>query len=647
MCGIAGFLKLSARGVAPDILESTGRRMADRIAVRGPDSSGIWTDSDVGVTLAHRRLSILDLSANGHQPMHSADGRYVMVYNGETYNFPALRSELAAKGHAFQGGSDTEVILAACVEWGPQAAFRRLNGMFAVALWDRQDRTLTLARDRVGIKPLYWARQGDLFLFGSQPKAITAHPGFTAQVDRNGLAEYLRFSYVPAPLSIFKDMYKLRPAHMLTIGPDGRTHEVCYWDLTAIARDTPRDGMGTDAAAVEELDLLLRDSVASQMISDVPIGAFLSGGIDSSTVVALMQAQSSKPVKTFTIGFGEEVFNEAAHAAAIATHLGTEHHELTVTARDALDVVPNLADIYDEPFADSSQIPTYLVSKLTRQHVTVALSGDGGDELFGGYNRYLHAPRLLRRAGSIPAPARRLVSALLRSIGPQTWNAVGAAVPGFRTGGALGDQVHKLAGVLGFADRAGLYADLTQFWRDPEQIMPAHADTAVRADRHWAEGVLQDTVELMQLCDMQTYMIEDVLAKVDRASMAVSLESRVPLLDHRLLELSWRLKPDQKIRGGQGKWLLRQVLYRYVPAPLIDRPKQGFAIPLAEWLRGPLRPWAEDLLSPSALSDTGLFTSDIIGRRWAQHVTGARNWAPHLWNILMAQAWARAYRPAA
>lgn len=641
MCGIAGFFSTSQASWQGGDIHGIATAMGDRLYERGPDSSGVWTDATSGIALAHRRLAILDLSEHGHQPMVSTNGRYVMVYNGEVYNFPSLRAELEKLGHSFRGHSDTEVILAGCQEWGLEETLAKLNGMFAIALWDKAEHRLFLARDRVGIKPLFWSLQNGVLLFASQPKALLSHPTFKASLSTDALHAYMRFCYVPAPLSIYQGVYKLRPAHLLSVSAEGGVSETCYWDLPDVARRTPRGSVGSDVEATDSLDALLRDAVGSQMVADVPLGAFLSGGIDSSTVAAMMQVQSSRPVKTFTIGFHEECFDEAAHAAAVAKHLGTDHHELYVSPAQALDVVPKLPGIYDEPFADSSQIPTFLVSKLTREHVTVVLSGDGGDELFGGYNRYVLAERLASALGPIPGILRSGAANGVLAVSPDRWQSLLGRLPGFRGLGPVGDRLHKLAGILTFRDEEDIYAGLTEFWRQPSDILsPAHAVAGVHPDRHWHLGNGGSFLESMQLCDMMTYMVEDILAKVDRASMAVSLESRVPLLDHRLIEFCWGLNRGQKVRDGKGKWLLRQVLYRYVPPSLIERPKMGFGVPIATWLRGPLRGWAEELLSPSAVADAGLFDEAAIRRYWSEHQSGLRNWSYRIWPILMAQAWA-------
>ena len=646
MCGFCGFLALTEQrafsGSEEAALEAVARRMADTIAHRGPDGDGVWADGAAGIAFGHRRLAIVDLSPLGRQPMESADGRWVIAYNGEIYNFHDLRAELEGAGHRFRGHSDTEVLLEGCAAWGVERTVRRLVGIFAFALWDRRDRVLYLVRDHLGVKPLYWARMNGTLLFGSQPKALRAHPAFAAEIDRDALAAYMRFSYVPAPHSIDKGVSKLEPGTILTIRPGKEPERTTYWDAAEAARAGIADRLSlSDEDATDALESLLKDAIGRQMMADVPLGAFLSGGIDSSTVVALMQAQSDRPVRSFTIGFGEGDYDEADHARAVAAHLGTEHTELRVEPAHALDIIPKLPDWYDEPFADSSQIPTVLVSEMTRRSVTVALSGDGGDELFAGYNRHLRAPAVWRRVAPLPGGLRRGAAGLIRSVAPQRWDRLFGLLPAANRIRQPGDKLHKLAGVLGSADPDALYRRLVSQWDDP--------DALVRGGREprgllWDERVaaaIPDFVERMQYLDSVTYMPDDILAKVDRASMGVSLEARVPLLDHRVVEFAWRVPPSQKIRDGQGKWLLRQVLHRHVPRELVERPKSGFAVPIDAWLRGPLRDWAEDLLDERRLRAEGFFDPAPIRARWAEHLAGTRNHQHPLWNVLMFQAWYR------
>ena len=640
MCGFAGFIDLARSTPEADLL-ARAEGMAAQLYRRGPDGDGVWADASAGLAMGHRRLAILDLSPAGHQPMVSADGRYVIAYNGEVYNFPELRAELEAGGVAFRGSCDTEVVVEAIAAWGLEAALGRMIGMFVLALWDKAERILCLARDRLGIKPLYWGRCGDHFLFASEIKALRAHPAWTATVDRDALAAYLRFGYVPAPRSIYAGIAKLEPGTFLTLR-DGDEAEIRrYWDLREItlsARARQRDM--DDCEATERLDGLLRDAVKGRMAADVPLGAFLSGGVDSSTVTALMQAQSSHPVKTFSIGFSESAFDESSEAAAVARHLGTDHTELIVSPADARAVIPHLPDIYDEPFADSSQIPTYLVSRLARGQVSVALSGDGGDEIFAGYNRHRLAAGPWPRLERVPLALRRLASSSLRGLPPALWDFLFSLSPKRLRHVLTGDRMHKLATVLAGADGADLYGRLVSQWSDPESLV---VEGAREGERIWDDpGLMRDLPELMarmRYMDTVGYLPGDILTKLDRASMAVSLETRVPLIDHRVVEFATGLPPHMLIRGQRGKWLLRQVLHRYVPEELVTRPKTGFGVPLDSWLRGPLRDWAEGLLSRSRLEEEGFFAPAPVRRAWKEHLSGRRNHQHKLWAALMFQAW--------
>ncbi len=647
MCGIAGILNDKQSG---DVLAAHAGRMADTLAHRGPDDAGVWTEPELGLALAHRRLSILDLSPEGHQPMASACGRYYIVFNGEVYNHIPLRHELEREGvGGWRGHSDTEVMLAAIAAWGVRRALERFTGMFAFALWDRETRTLTLARDRLGEKPLYYGYCGELFLFGSELKALRAHPGFKADIDRDALALMQRLAYIPAPHSIYRGIHKLPPGSLLDIRP-GRPAESgpeVYWSARTVAEQGQRNPFsGSEEEALDELEHLLGDAVSQQMIADVPLGAFLSGGVDSSAIVALMQAQSSRPVKTFTIGFWEQSFNEAEHAKAVAAHLGTDHTELYITPEQALAVIPRLPGLYDEPYGDSSQVPTFLVSELARQQVTVSLSGDGGDELFGGYNRYFWAKDLWRRLGWAPTPLRSALAGMLTSAGPAAWDRVFRLLrpltPASLRYQNPGDKVHKLAQILALRDPEQVYLGLVSLWKQPEQlVLGSHEPATVLTDPAGRPDLAEFEHRMMQL-DTLTYLPDDILVKVDRAAMGVSLETRVPLLDHRVVEFAWRLPLHMKIRGGESKRLLRSLLYRHVPAELIDRPKMGFAIPLADWLRGPLRDWSETLLAESRLRGEGYFDPDLVQRHWKEHLSGQRNWSYYLWNVLTFQAWLEA-----
>ncbi|MDP6708702.1 MAG: asparagine synthase (glutamine-hydrolyzing) [Alphaproteobacteria bacterium] len=635
MCGIAGIWQLGLGGLAEIASE-----MAVAVRHRGPDDFGVWDDASAGIALAQQRLSIIDLSPAGHQPMLSASGRYVITYNGELYNFPELRCELEAEGLDFRGDSDTEVLLGAIDRWGIDAALDRLIGMFAFALWDRRERELVLVRDRLGIKPLYWGRVGAAFVFASEPKAFACLPGWTGEIDREVLAAYLRWNYVPAPHCIFKGLGKLEPGTILRLRDGGEPRIARFWDFRQVAEEGVRAAERlSDAEAVERCESLLRDAVRRRMLADVPLGAFLSGGIDSSLVVALMQAESARPVKTFTIGFDEQLFNEAPFAKAVARHLGTEHRELYLTPRDAIDVIPDLPSIYDEPFADSSQIPTYLVSRMTRRHVTVALSGDGGDELMAGYTRYRWADMTRRRFGSMPAPLRRATAAGLGALPDAAWNGLAALMPERLSKGRLGDRVGRFCAFLEQPDDDAIYLRQHTQWPSPTALTHGAGEAPATLPDPGLSACFPHFVSRMQVMDSISYLPDDVLTKVDRASMAEALEVRVPLLDHRVVEFGWRLPYEQKYRDGLGKWLLRQVLYRHVPPALVERPKSGFGVPIAAWLRGPIRDWAEALLAPEALADAGLPGTEPIRRAWARLQAGHDRFQEPIWGVLVYQAW--------
>jgi asparagine synthase (glutamine-hydrolysing) len=637
MCGIAGFLNGPSPGPAAQ-LERWAQAMGDALEHRGPDDHGIWTNPEAGVGLSHRRLSIVDLSPAGHQPMTSANGRFVLIYNGEVYNHQELRPELEARGVTFRGHSDTEVILEAFGAYGIEATAKRLIGMFALAVWDRKERMLTLVRDRLGIKPLYWAKFGDLFLFGSELKALRAHPGWAPRIDRAALSAYMRHNYVPAPHSIYEGVRKLEQGTILTLPFGGEPVIERFWDARAVAKAGLADQLtDDDASLTDQLEGLLLDAVKRRMVADVPVGAFLSGGVDSSTVAALMKASNAGPVQTYSIGFEQEGYNEAAHAAAVAKHLGTQHTEMMVTSREALDVIPRLPDYYDEPFADSSQIPTYLVSALTRQHVTVALSGDGGDELFAGYTRYQYAEKLALLA-FLPRPLRYAMARLIKTQPADRWTQILSIIPKRLRPSQPGDKMHKLASVLTVESETDLYRRLVTHWEPDTVMRDAREAKGVMWDAH-VDRDFPSLLDRMQYLDLVTYLPDDILTKVDRASMAVALEARVPLIDHRVVEFAWRLPQRVKVRNGVSKWLLRQVLYRHVPASLIERPKMGFAVPLADWLRGPLRDWAETLLSEQRLREGGFFEPAIIRRLWDDHTSGRANTQYLLWDVLMFEAW--------
>jgi asparagine synthase (glutamine-hydrolysing) len=662
MCGIAGFLN-SRRGDTAE-LTVIATRMATALERRGPDDAGSWVDAAAGLAFGHRRLAIIDLSSHGHQPMHSTCGRYVISFNGEIYNFLELRRELEELGQTFNGHSDTEVMLAAFSQWGVQAALPRLSGMFAASLWDRKDQVLHLVRDRLGEKPLYYGWIDGTFMFASELKALRAHPAFTGEINRQALALYLRYAYVPTPHSIYTHLYKLPPGCVLSLPvsetrafdgfcpyPDGidatgSLRPVRYWSAHDVVRRAIADPFdGTEQEAADQLDTLLRDSVKRQMIADVPLGALLSGGVDSSTVAALMQAQSSTPVRTFTIGFREPGFDEAVYARAVARHIGADHTELYVSPRDALDVVSRLPRLYDEPFADASQIPTYLLCSLIRRHVTVALSGDGGDELFGGYNRYLRGQEIWSAVGWLPSSVRRVGERLLRIPSPERWEQLAGLFPAiakdYGTQGTFGDKFHKVADMLAMSNSEAVYHRLVTCWDTPTDVVRGSDEgyLPLLDSKNWLNA--PDFGARMMFMDLISYLPDDILTKVDRASMGTSLEVRVPMLDHRVVEFAWRLPMSMKIRRTQTKRALRQVLYRYVPPELIDRQKMGFGVPLAEWLRGPLRDWAEDLLDEKRIAEEGFFIPGPIRERWAEHLSGRRNWHASLWCILMFQAWHR------
>src|SRR5713101_2403072 len=648
MCGIAGFLDTTLRN-STEHLRATATSMGDTLQHRGPDDAGIWVDVSAGIALAHRRLSILDLSPAGHQPMLSWDGRYVIVFNGEIYNFQQLRRELEKSNNAplrFRGHSDTEVLLGCFESWGVQHTLSRVNGVFAFGLWDRQERILYLGRDRLGEKPLYYGWMGGVFLFGSELKALRAHPCFEAEIDRDALALYLRHNCIPAPYSIYRRVQKLLPGTFLAItgATSANAAPVPFWSLRHIAESGVADPFrGSEKEAVEQLEVLLRDAVRMRMLSDVPLGAFLSGGVDSSLVTSLMQAQSTRPIKTFSIGFSEAEYDEAGNGARVARHLGTEHTELRVTPRDALAVIPNIPAIYDEPFADSSQIPTFLLSRMARRHVTVGLTGDGGDEVFCGYTRHIWSHRLWKFIHAMPPTLRRATAAALLSASPEAWDSLFHVsypfLPSAMKHRLPGQKLHKLARLLALGNLESVYQTLVSHWNDPTGIVigAVESPTVITTSGDWAK--LPQFTQQMMFLDTLTFLPDDMLTKVDRASMAVGLEARVPLLDHRVVEFAWRLPMSMKLRGHKGKWILRELLARRVPRHLVERPKSGFSIPLDRWLRGELRDWAESLLSERRLREDGFFQARPIREKWAEHLSGKRAWQHHLWGVLMFQAW--------
>jgi len=708
MCGFCGFITTDTNVLSR--AEATASSMAQAIQHRGPDDLGAWADTSVGISLGFRRLSILDLSSAGHQPMRSVSGRFVMAFNGEIYNHTDLRDLLSFSQFAqpWRGHSDSETLLACFEAWGLEETLKKTVGMFAIALWDTQTRTLHLARDRFGEKPLYygWATTATTdvpaFVFGSELKALRAYPGYANPVSREALALYMRFTYVPAPYSIYQNIFKLEPGCMLSINTDnssntttkynatlhqdGKLSDVAHipsvpsaplrppflqgdlrmhrwWSMVSLVETGSLDKVSSEEEALKSLEQCLKDAVRVQSLADVPLGAFLSGGVDSSCIVALMQAQAHSPVKTFTVGFEESGFDESPHARAVAKHLGTDHNELFVSAKQAQTVIPDLPSIYDEPFADSSQIPTYLVCKAARQQVTVALSGDAGDELFGGYNRYFWGPRIWRRLSLMPYYARQLLGAAISAVPPRGWDSLIAPVNLLMLDSKkitrAGANAHKLATRLsGVREMDDLYKSLVSEWQDPAQVVKGvgnfsnggESEKAVIRepksmlfDPQPSVGVEEHELRMMYR-DTMTYLPDDILCKVDRAAMANSLETRVPFLDHRVVEMAWRLPLDMKIRNGQGKWALRQVLYKYVPKNLIERPKAGFSIPVGQWLRGPLKDWAEELLDEGRLEVEGYFYSKPIRVKWAQHLSGRYDHTASLWTVLMFQCWLESTR---
>jgi len=632
MCGLAGFLDRDSGRSGEDILH----HMAQRIAHRGPDDEGVWLDAETGIGFCHRRLSIVDLSAAGHQPMRSPRGRYHFVWNGEIYNHLALRRVLESEGEApvWRGHSDTETLLACFENWGVIETLKQTVGMFSMALWDIKEQTLTLARDRMGEKPLYYGWSKDVFLFGSELKALKAHPKFDAELDRDALGDVLRRHYITGSQSIYRGISKVPPGCVLTVSLKEREPSIAsYWsvaDAALLGKDIPFRGKDEDA--VHALEGLLSDSIALQMVADVPVGAFLSGGIDSSLIVALMQSHASRPIRTFTIGFEEEAFNEAPYAAEVARHLGTDHTEVRISPRDALDVIPLLPQLYDEPMADISQVPTYLVSKLARADVTVSLSGDAGDELFGGYNTYGLAERFFRLNKALPLPFRQILG-----LGGD----LAAPLAGAFGHSKLARQMRLVTSVVGAADARETTERLLGHWSG--RAVPVLGLLPKTQRTHDAfDGMALSDLERMMARDMVGYLPDDILVKVDRASMAVSLESRVPMLDHRIVEFALSLPMPMRRREGVGKWILREVLYRHVPKAMVERPKKGFGVPLAQWLRGPLREWAEDLLDPKALKQDGLFDVAPIVQAWQQHSAGRVDRHNDLWPVLVATQWLRA-----
>jgi len=645
MCGIAGFVDNSNKYSSFDHKKIT-TMMTNAIAHRGPDDTGYWYQDKIGTSLGHRRLSILDLSSNGHQPMVSFSKRYIIVFNGEIYNHSLLRKELnrAQVGISWRGNSDTETLLNCIDVWGIKKTINKCSGMFAFAILDKREKVLSLVRDRVGEKPLYYGMQSGIFLFASELKAIKQHPAFKGIINRNALALQLKYSYIPTPYSIYKGIKKLPPGTILNINLnnlgksiDSFSEPIAYWSLKSnLQIRNNQFYTGSSNEAIKKLKQLLNNSVQEQMNSDVPLGAFLSGGIDSSLITSIMQAHSSKPINTFSIGFDEEGYNEAPYAKLIANHIGTNHTEMYVSSKDAINVIPKLPMLYDEPFSDSSQIPTYLLSELTSKSVSVSLSGDAGDELFGGYNRYLWTSKVWSRVKFMPMPVRNFISWGLTSISPFAWNKIMGQIISMPI---AGDKIHKLASVLTAQSPEDIYMKLISQWVEPEKIVigiqNSHSlliDSLINLDSETVE-------QKMMYIDTLTYLPDDILTKVDRASMGVSLETRVPFLNHHIVEFANQLPLSMKIHNGESKWILRKLLDQYVPRELIDRPKMGFGVPIDSWLRGPLRDWAEELLNEERLVNQGYFYVHQVREMWSDHILGRKNWQHHLWNILMFQAW--------
>ena len=635
MCGIAGYLGEVKHPI--DCLT----KMADAISHRGPDNMGVWSDHNPSIGFAHSRLSILDLSSAGNQPMHSLSGNYVIIFNGEIYNHKSIRSELESINRRnWLGHSDTETLLAAIEEWGLKKTLVKAKGMFAIALWDKSSNKLSLACDRIGEKPLYYGWVNNQFVFSSELKSIKVFPEFNNRIDTNSLALFLRFNSIPAPYSIYKDIFKLEPGQIVEINSQSsKLEKYKFWSLEEVYKNGSENKFrGSSVQAINQLENILSEAVSSQMQSDVPLGAFLSGGIDSSTIVALMQSYSSSQVNTFTIGFNSKEFDESKHAEMVANHLGTNHFNKFVTEKDALDVIPNLPDIYDEPFADSSQIPTYLVSKFAKEKVTVALSGDAGDELFGGYNRYIFSQKIFKNISKTPNSIKKLMSKIMFSLSEENWNLILGRLMRNRYSN-IGHKIHKTANIVSSKSIRDLHFKLISQIQNPSDwLKDSNEYESVFNDNEDRFKEL-DSVEIMMAYDLISYLPTDILTKVDRAAMSVSLETRVPFLDPDVIEFSASLPMEFKIRNGVTKWLLREVLYKHVPKDLIERPKMGFAVPLAEWLRGPLKDWAESLLDEKRLHQEGFFNVEFVRDKWSEHISGRRNWSHQLWNVLMFQAW--------
>jgi len=640
MCGIAGFLVKNRTNYSGNLSEQA-THMSEAIFSRGPDDRGVWIDKAAGVALSHARLSIIDLSSAGHQPMESASGRYAIVFNGEIYNHKEIRYNLRDQVSYWRGHSDTETLLNAIEIWGLESTLKKCEGMFALAVWDRNKSILMLARDRLGEKPLYYGWQGNgvdaAFLFGSELKALRKHPSFKFDINRDAINLLLRHNCIPAPYSIYKNISKLMPGTILSISINDKEPKISkYWSLNEVVmKGLDNFHSGDDTKVINGLEDVLKRSVEQQMIADVPLGAFLSGGIDSSLIVALMQQQSNQAVKTFSIGFFDDSYNEAKHAKEVAKYLNTDHAELYVSHQDAIDVIPKLPMIYDEPFSDSSQIPTFLVSQLARGHVTVSLSGDAGDELFGGYNRYLFTDQLWGKLSMLPVYMRRGIAGMMTTLSPEAFN----KFFGFLPYNSVGEKIHKAARVMESSSIDELYLRLVSHWNNPESIVLNSSEPITQLTNTTSNILRLSPIQKMMLMDALTYLPDDILTKVDRAAMGVSLETRIPFLNHNVVEYAWRMPMNFKVRNGESKWALRQILNKYIPKEMIARPKMGFGVPIDSWLRGPIREWAEELLDESRLRQEGFFNPEQIRQKWSEHLSGARNWQHQLWDVLMFQAW--------
>ena len=653
MCGITGIFG----NLREEEFDNSIHEMSATLNHRGPDDAGTWINEESGIAFGHQRLSIIDLSPAGHQPMVSPCGRFTTVFNGEIYNHLQLRDKLntSANKQSWKGHSDTETLVTAFSQWGIEKTLQQLVGMFAIAVWDFKEKRLFLIRDRFGEKPLYYGWSNGVFLFGSELKALQKYKRFSNQIDRGALSLYMKYMYVPTPYSIFRDIYKLEPGCILQIDKGTKPPtlplfapfraqgiNIAQWySISNMAQAGQKNLITDQNDAVDLLEKTLLESVRLQLISDVPLGAFLSGGIDSSVITALMQKVCKDPVKTFTIGFEESSFNEAIYAKEVSRHLGTEHHELYVTSSDAFKVIPHLPTLYDEPFADSSQIPTYLVSKLARESVTVSLSGDAGDELFGGYNRYLWGSRVWNKVRWMPLIVRQTLGVAINKISVNTWDSIGNSLPNSSRVSLMGDKAHRMAHRLkNVKSLDDVYHSLvTEGYKEDGLVVNDKAALITKLDNNDIVSGIVDFEHRMMLLDSLTYLPDDILTKVDRAAMGVSLETRIPFLDYRVAELAWRLPLDTKINNGETKWPIRQVLYKYVPKELIERPKAGFAIPVGQWIRGPLREWAADLLNEERIRREGYFNPELVQQLWQQHLSGKYDWTPRLWAILMFQAW--------